>query len=181
VSDPLPPPGDRPQDSRPGLPPRAPGQAVPAYGYGYAPSGGQAAGWGSRVSAYLIDSLLPLGPMLAGYLVALGVSGGAENLSTAGGVCVAAGYLGGLALWISNRVVRQGRTGQSIGKRALGLRLVAESSGQAVGIGRALGRELMAGIFNNLCFLNLLWPLWDAKRQTWHDKLAGTLVITAER
>jgi uncharacterized RDD family membrane protein YckC len=28
--------------------------------------------------------------------------------------------------------------------------------------------------------LDALWPLWDSKRQTLHDKLARTVVITGE-
>ena len=28
--------------------------------------------------------------------------------------------------------------------------------------------------------LNYLWPLWDTRRQTWHDRLASTYVVKAE-
>lgn len=27
--------------------------------------------------------------------------------------------------------------------------------------------------------LDVLWPLWDGKRQTLHDKIAGTVVVEA--
>jgi hypothetical protein len=27
------------------------------------------------------------------------------------------------------------------------------------------------------CYLGYLWPLWDAKRQTFADKVIGTVVI----
>ncbi|MCL2544150.1 MAG: RDD family protein [Microbacteriaceae bacterium] len=38
----------------------------------------------------------------------------------------------------------------------------------------ALVLLLVAGIFN---LLNVLWPLWDSKRQALHDKAAGTNVV----
>jgi uncharacterized RDD family membrane protein YckC len=84
----------------------------------------------------------------------------------------------GVTLW--NRVFRQGRTGQSVGKSALHLRLVDSRTYQPVGAGKALGREFLAGIFNNACFLNLLWPLWDDQKQTWHDKVLSTYVIKSD-
>ena len=28
-----------------------------------------------------------------------------------------------------------------------------------------------------LILVDLLWPLWDARRQTLHDKIAGTVVL----
>ena len=31
------------------------------------------------------------------------------------------------------------------------------------------------------CGLGWLWPLWDREKQTWHDKLAGTVVVQLER
>ena len=38
-------------------------------------------------------------------------------------------------------------------------------------------KDFLSGIFNNACFLNVLWPLWDDQNQTWHDKVMSTYVI----
>jgi uncharacterized RDD family membrane protein YckC len=31
------------------------------------------------------------------------------------------------------------------------------------------------------CFLGMLWVAFDARKQGWHDKLAGTVVIKDRR
>jgi uncharacterized RDD family membrane protein YckC len=74
-------------------------------------------------------------------------------------------------------VIRQGRTGQSLGKKVVGLKVVSAETGALIGMGRNLGREVCAFFFNQFCFLNVLWPLWDDKHQTWHDKVASDIVI----
>jgi uncharacterized RDD family membrane protein YckC len=150
-------------------------------GYGYAPPG-QLAGWPIRVGASLLDSLIPILPMIIGSIAALAVSssgdpGTSDKLGTAGGVLLVGGYLVGVVLAFWNRVIRQGRTGQSIGKKLTGLKIVSETTGETIGIGRTFGREVCSVIFNYICFLDVLWPLWDQKQQTWHDKVVSDLVI----
>lgn len=50
--------------------------------------------------------------------------------------------------------------------------------------GQAFGRSVMVGLFLGLSFfggfLDFLWPLWDRRRQAWHDKVAGTIVVRVE-
>jgi uncharacterized RDD family membrane protein YckC len=87
------------------------------------------------------------------------------------------GLLASLAVQLWNRVFRQGRTGQSIGKRALGIRLVGERSGQPLGAGMSFVREL-AHTLDGSFYVGYLWPLWDEKRQTFADKVVGTVVVT---
>ena len=70
------------------------------------------------------------------------------------------------------------RTGQTWGRKLAGVRVVATTSGGAPGWGRAIGRTLFAGfVSGQICYLGYLWMLWDDKKQTWHDKVAGTSVI----
>ena len=87
------------------------------------------------------------------------------------------GILASLGLWIWNRVIRQGNTGQSVGKSVLNIKLVGSETFQVVGPGKALLREILRGIFDQACLLNSLWPLWDDKKQTWHDKIVNTYVV----
>lgn len=73
-----------------------------------------------------------------------------------------------------------GRSGQTLGKRAVGVRVVDATSGAAIGTGRALGRYLFQMfISGNLCALGYLWALWDGRKQTWHDKVVSSVVVQA--
>ena len=80
------------------------------------------------------------------------------------------------AFWIWN-MLRQGKTGQSIGKSAMGTYLVREADGQYIGGGLSIGRSLLHILDVIPCFVGLLWPLWDAKKQTFADKIVGTVVV----
>jgi uncharacterized RDD family membrane protein YckC len=164
------------------------GQAPYGGGYGYGVPAAPLADWGPRVGASLIDALVSSVPVLIGYGVFI-----ANIVSRAGNTypeddnpqayAIVIFVLGwaislGLALW--NRVFRQGRTGQSVGKSVLHLKLVDTRSFQPVGAGKAFLRDLLSGLFNNACFLNVLWPLWDDQKQTWHDKVMNTYVIKSD-
>jgi uncharacterized RDD family membrane protein YckC len=67
--------------------------------------------------------------------------------------------------------------GQTLGKKAVGTRVVRKSNGGPLGYGLAIGRTL-AKIPEGFTFgLGLLWAAWDPLHQTFHDKMAGTLVV----
>jgi uncharacterized RDD family membrane protein YckC len=147
-------------------------------GYGFAPlGGGQLAGWGSRVGASVLDSLIAFIPIPIGAIAAVAISGNMEKMSSSGQTALAIGYIAYFVLIIWNRVIRQGRTGQSIGKKVVGLKLVAAKSGQPLGVGRTLGREVSAIPLSFLCYLDVLWPLWDKQHQTLHDKVVSSVVV----
>lgn len=71
----------------------------------------------------------------------------------------------------------QGQTGQSVGKRVIGLRTVRELDGQPVGGAGGFGRAFLHILDLLPCGFGLLMPLWDGKRQTFADKIMNTLVI----
>jgi uncharacterized RDD family membrane protein YckC len=81
----------------------------------------------------------------------------------------------GLFVW--NVCLRQGARGRTVGKQLVGLRLVRESDGRAVGPGLAFVRVLCHFFDVLACFAGYLWPLWDDKRQTFADKIVCTLVM----
>jgi uncharacterized RDD family membrane protein YckC len=66
-------------------------------------------------------------------------------------------------------------TGQTPGKRLMGVRVV-RADGARLHLGNAIRREL-AYVLSGILFLGYLWILLDNKRQGWHDKLAGTIVV----
>ncbi len=70
-----------------------------------------------------------------------------------------------------------GRYGATLGKRLLGLRVVGEDL-QQVTYGTAAVREVPGKLLSALaCSLGYIWAAFDGRKQAWHDKIAGTLVI----
>jgi uncharacterized RDD family membrane protein YckC len=82
----------------------------------------------------------------------------------------------GMAVYGYNRWYLQGKTGQSWGKKVVGLKLVKEATGQPIGFGMAFVRDLLH-IVDSICFIGYLFPLWDAKKQTISDKIVSTIVL----
>jgi uncharacterized RDD family membrane protein YckC len=70
-----------------------------------------------------------------------------------------------------------GQTGQSIGKKQIGLKLISEQTGQVIGGGAGIGRFFAHIVDAIICYIGFLFPLWDPKRQTLADKIVKTVVI----
>ena len=174
-----------------------PPPAQPAYGGAVPPTppvGVDYASWLIRVGAYFLDQIVGTAiaiPLLAPGFVLLfsslagsvdydpttGVASGGEPNPLAI-VLLVVGSLGVIAFSIWNYIIRQGRTGQTLGKKWVGIKVVREATGAVPGIGLALGRVLLQSILTSLTlYLNVLWPLWDARNQTLHDKVCSTVVI----
>jgi uncharacterized RDD family membrane protein YckC len=178
----FPPPPPPPPPSGYGAPPPAYGAPPPGYGapppgygapsgYGSVPQGypgagpaGEYASWGLRAQSALLDYFAP-------FLVAAVVSVVSRPLGTllylvALGYSLYQAYLGG-------------QTGQSFGKKTAGTRLISEKTGQPIGGGLGIGRYFLHIVDGIPCYLGYLWPLWDAKRQTFSDKILTTIVVKA--
>lgn len=173
-----------------GQPYGQPGFGAPAPVYDYAH-------WGKRVGGYLLDSLFTLLVSVPGYgLLFGGIALGTRNMETytdpygvdhttgdwdnAGTPLVILGavlFLLPLAFFVWNTCLRQGRTGYSLGKGIVGIRLIGESTGQPVGGGMSFVRYLVHFLDSLACYLGWLWPLWDTKRQTFADKILSTVVV----
>ena len=72
-----------------------------------------------------------------------------------------------------------GRWGQTLGKMALGIKVVRSEDAGRVSYARALARAAsvaLLGIFSLPLLLAYLWPLWDTRNQALYDKMASTLV-----
>jgi uncharacterized RDD family membrane protein YckC len=65
----------------------------------------------------------------------------------------------------------------SPGQRVLGMRVVARD-GERVGWVRAAARTVALFLAAGYLLLGVLWIGFDRLRQGWHDKLAGTYVVT---
>jgi uncharacterized RDD family membrane protein YckC len=183
-SNPGPPwPGYYPYQSGP-YNPYAPTGGVPGYGLP-----GRLVTWGPRVGAVLLDAFMILPFEIAAIIIAVATSSDGtydpDTGITTGGGPWAAGtavalllYLGAFAFGLY-QLYRLGTTGQTIGMKVVGIRLVREADGRLIGFGMAFVRSLAHVLDALPCYLGFLWPLWDAKRQTFADKVCGTVVVMA--
>ena len=92
-------------------------------------------------------------------------------------LALAIGALISLAISLWNRVFKMGRTGQSVGKKVIGLKLIDDKTGQPIGAGMCFLRELVSSIVNQVIYLSYLWMLWDADKQTLADKAVHSTVV----
>ena len=66
---------------------------------------------------------------------------------------------------------------QTWGMKATGITVVDADTGQPISAARAFGWYLAHVFSQFFCYLGYLWMLWDKRKQTWHDKIAGTVVV----
>jgi uncharacterized RDD family membrane protein YckC len=95
------------------------------------------------------------------------------------------------ALWIPamiiyNAIIRQGKSGQTIGKSKMRIRLIKEDSGAPIGVGYAFLRGLTAYALNSITggiflIVDLLFPAFDSKKQRVIDKMLQTVVISEDQ
>ena len=74
-----------------------------------------------------------------------------------------------------------GATGRTPGKMLLGLQVVS-ADGATISFGTAFLRAV-GYLISSLLFtfpLGFIWAAFDKKKQCWHDKIAGTVVIIRE-
>jgi uncharacterized RDD family membrane protein YckC len=63
------------------------------------------------------------------------------------------------------------------GKMAIGAKIVDAKTGGKPSTGQFIGRYLSYYLSSIVLLLGFIWVGFDAKKQGWHDKLAGTLVV----
>ena len=63
------------------------------------------------------------------------------------------------------------------GKMALKLKIVDAGTGNKLTFGQAIGRYFAYMLSAIPFFLGYIWVGFDKRKQSWHDKLAGTVVI----
>ena len=131
---------------------------------------------GQRVAAWLLDSLVNTLLFGCAYTLAMG---GALVGAAEGELLLVLITLAAAAYWI----VPTALSGQTLGKRAVGVRVVNKHGGPPGFVRssvRFLGMMLESALATFLIgLIGLLNPLWDRDKQTWHDKLAGTYVVDA--
>lgn len=66
------------------------------------------------------------------------------------------------------------------GKMALSLRVVDAKTGGTLSVGQSIGRYLGYFVSTIPLCIGLIWVGFDRRKQGWHDKLAGTVVIKSK-
>lgn len=70
-----------------------------------------------------------------------------------------------------------GLKGQTLGKMAVGIKVV-NAQGDRPALGVAALREILGKLVSTIVlFVGFLWIDWDREKQGWHDKIAGTHVV----
>ncbi|QXJ24420.1 RDD family protein [Actinomadura graeca] len=178
----------------------------PAYGPpGHGGPGDHLAGRWARLGAALLDGLI-VGVVSLPFLIQAIRWDRLKEISESGETATPSdmydiprlliGYAVAFVLGFAYYTVLHARWGQTVGKRAAGIRLVRASDQAAVGWGQAAARQGFVYLITiGTAVLNLLgpagglvgiaglldnaWILWDARRQALHDKVAGTIVVKA--
>jgi uncharacterized RDD family membrane protein YckC len=101
----------------------------------------------------------------------------ATGASTLGQVSFIIAWVLSIAYIVWNYGYRQGTTGSSIGKSIMKFKVVSEKTGQPIGFGMSIVRQLAHIIDGAICYIGYLFPLWDAKRQTIADKIMTTICL----
>jgi uncharacterized RDD family membrane protein YckC len=133
------------------------------------------AGFWVRFLAIIIDAIV-LG-LLSAALIPLT---GAEMITTTTNGVVTVNYasnawstLIGLIYFVGLWAWR----GQTIGMMPFNMKVVGVADGNKIDILRGLLRYVGIIISIIPLFLGLIWAAFDSRKQGWHDKIAGTVVI----
>ena len=141
-------------------------------------SGTALASWGARLGAYIIDILPPT--VLVIVLTAL--FGQNETTSNSfsfalTGVPFVVYIVLAIGWALFNWGHLQGSTGQTVGKKVLGIAVHGAQTGRPLGFGLSFARQIVHIVDAIPCYLGFLWPLWDKENRTFADMMLSTRVV----
>jgi hypothetical protein len=79
--------------------------------------------------------------------------------------------------WIIYMPLMWAWKGATLGQMALGLKVVRAADGGPISAGTAILRFVGLIIAFMVIYIGVIWVAFDAKKQGWADKIAGTVVI----
>ena len=137
------------------------------------------ASWWRRLAAFGLDGLI-LGAVTLATLLLAGLSLDDVNETIFEGSSIAL-----IALFVLPEAIYDtamiGSRNQTLGKMAVGIKVVDENGSGSIGYARAFTRWLSTATLWALWaipgVLDHLWPLRDRRNQTFHDKLAHSVVV----
>jgi uncharacterized RDD family membrane protein YckC len=150
--------------------------------------------WGVRLGGYLIDFviLIPVFIILAlvfrhTHVLTVHFNTKTNGVTTRRSFSLLSLLVTGVVYLAYATILCGGPRGQTVGMMAVGIRVVRDGTYEIIGYGRAFLRALVEQIFRLLAvatlllgvvwLLDMLFPLWDKKRQTLHDKIVQTVVL----
>ncbi|TDC97362.1 RDD family protein [Actinomadura sp. 7K507] len=193
-------------------PPAQPGYGHPGYGPPGHPHPGHAgpqdmlAGRWARLGAAVLDALVLSVAAVPAVLVSIRWDKMQESVESGEPITdpwalydiprLLAGYAVVFLLGFAYFTIMHAKRGQTLGKMAVGIRVVSAADQSAISWGQALGRQAFVyvitiattvlnvlvpagAVIGMLGMLDNAWILWDERRQAVHDKVAGTLVVKA--
>lgn len=161
--------------------PSAPPISEPYAGGGTDQGPGALAGRWQRLFAAIIDGIIVTAigwPIVIPIFGADAITNKAPIADRFGAGCIIA------VIGILYFGLQHGKWGQSIGKRALGMRVVRAADSGPIGYGAAFARAgftYVLGVItlNFGVLLDVVFVLWDRRKQALHDKVAKTVVVNA--
>ena len=82
-------------------------------------------------------------------------------------------------------IMNGSRRGQTLGKMALGIAVRDARTGGPIGVWRGVGRYAITMLFYLVLIIPFiidnLSPLWDGRRQAWHDHVVHSVVVERNR
>ncbi len=137
----------------------------------------QYGGFVRRIIAFVIDNIFLQAAALFVTIVGLIVIGiEAEGLTALSGTLLNSYYATAVVMNLFYFTYFHGTTGQTLGKRMLGMKVV-QSTGEPMRAGVAFLRWVGYLLSGLIFYLGFLWIAFDGRKQGWHDKIAGTCVI----
>ena len=172
--------------SEPGPPQMPPPDEVPPSGsapVSWAPAppvhagpmpGLRYAGFWVRLVAFIIDAIIvgvigaALSPLFGGpTVIQTGTTFEVNTGATGIQLLIDLVYFVGFWMWRA----------QTPGMIPFNMRVVRADNGENVDVSRAILRYVGLLISIVVLFLGVIWVAFDGRKQGWHDKLAGTLVV----
>jgi uncharacterized RDD family membrane protein YckC len=130
------------------------------------------ASWVRRVAASFVDALI-----FAPLFVFVAIFEPKGDPTTGAALVYLGASLITFVLVSYNRWYLGGKTGQTWGRKAVGIKLVSERTGQPIGPRMAVVRDI-AHLLDDLSFyIGYLIPLRSSKRQTIADKVVKSVVV----
>jgi uncharacterized RDD family membrane protein YckC len=146
--------------------------------------------WWKRFLAFLIDSMI-LGVAFFIILVVIAAASHGSNTSTANNQPLTPGQaivgftilfiLVSIPFLLYYGIMNGSKRGQTLGKMALSIVVRDARTGGPIGFWRGVGRYAITIVFSLVLLIpyliDNLSPLWDTRRQAWHDKVVHSVVV----
>lgn len=129
--------------------------------------------WGERFGARILDVLIMV-PIVILPSVLIGFMFGRNGE----GIMYLFMVIG---MWLYFAIQESGKNEATWGKKILKIKVINQNDLSRINFGKAsvrfLMKEILFSIIPLLSLINFLFPLWDKKNQTLHDKTVNTIVV----